>query len=292
MVSLSQKICVSILRIIKGKSIIGKALGKDAAPRAKPNPFLPTHRRFKRRDFQGCAVWEHDHFHDGSGDKPIIYYLHGGAYVLGMQAVYFTVLDKLARASKCKVIAPCYPLPPKDNVHSITAFARDHFNAICAKYGAENIVIAGDSAGANLALVTLTARRDAGLPQPRRAVLWCPLTDQSLSRPDMTAHREEQLLDADILRAAGRRYAADLDVSDPRVSPFYADLSDLAPITLFSGDRDLLHADILAFEDKLRKAGNAGEIIIGEGLPHDWMILPTPEAKAAISQTARFILAP
>lgn len=114
-------------------------------------------------------------------------YLHGGAYVLDLQAIQWNLIVGLLDRIDAKVIAPIYPLGPEASWDITTSAIREHFLGLVDQFGAENIVVCGDSAGGGLALLLAQAMRDDGLPQPKALVLFSPSLDLSGSGPDQPA---------------------------------------------------------------------------------------------------------
>ena len=84
------------------------------------------------------------------------------------------------------------------------------------------------------------------------------------------------------LRRAASLYAGDVPVRDPRVSPTFADLSGLAPMSIVTGDVDLLHTDILTFAEKARVAGVLSKLAVHGTLGHIFMLYPTPDRVSAL----------
>ena len=82
----------------------------------------------------------------------------------------------------------------------------------------------------------------------------------------------------------GEVWANGLDLTDPRVSPLYGDLSGLPHVTLTVGTWEVLYPDIMLLKEKLDQAGTACDLIVGERMIHCYPICPIPEAKAAQSE--------
>jgi len=107
-----------------------------------------------------------------------------------------------------------------------------------------------------------------------------------MAHPDMVQHPEEQLLDGNKILLAAERHAGDLGLEHPLISPIFGELTSLPPTWIFTGDKDLLHPDIMTSIDTLKSAGQFPTIDIATGMPHDYMLLPTPEGRAALSRIA------
>ena len=92
------------------------------------------------------------------------------------------------------------------------------------------------------------------------------------------------MLGIDGIRRMGEVWANGLELTDPRVSPLYGDLSGLGRVTLTAGTWEVLYPDILLLADKLEQAGADLEFLAAERMIHCWPICPIPEAKAALGQ--------
>ncbi len=103
--------------------------------------------------------------------------------------------------------------------------------------------------------------RDAGLPLPHRVVLISPWLDVSVSEPDQAAiEPSDVILMRPGLALAGRWYAGDLDVKDPRVSPLFGDLAGIPPILMFfCGSHDILVVDARRLAERAGRGRAAKE---------------------------------
>lgn len=98
-------------------------------------------------------------------------------------------MARIAEAARVTVVAPEYRLLPEHPYPAPLEDALAVFEALNARgYAAENVVLAGDSAGGHLALSVQLALRDAGRPQAACAALISPWLDLSASRPSCRAN--------------------------------------------------------------------------------------------------------
>lgn len=189
-----------------------------------------------------------------------ILYLHGGGYAVGSAAGYRHLTSRLARATGRTVWAPDYPLAPE---HPFPAALQ----SVVEVYGwlargsavtgsADRIAVAGDSAGAGLAIALCDEARAAGLPEPAALGLISPWIDLShrtaAARP---ASPGEAFLTPEFLDECAAAYAEPSRREDPRVSPILADLARLPPVVLDTASDDLIVADGLRLRDALHAAG-------------------------------------
>jgi acetyl esterase/lipase len=188
----------------------------------------------------------------GDGDD-VVFFLHGGAYVVGSAAGSVKLAGAIGARAGARVISVDYRLAPE---HPFPAGLDDALAAYRALLDSgvpsTRIAFAGDSAGGGLALATLLAARDAGLPLPSSAVLLSPWTDLTLSGASMT---EREALDAVLspagLAAMADTYRGQTDAKNPLVSPVLADLRGLPPLLIEVGSHEIL------LDDSLRLAARA-----------------------------------
>lgn len=229
----------------------------------------------------------------GEISDQVIYYLHGGAYLGGSPRSHRGLLAHFAKAAGCEVVALDYRLAPENPYPAALEDAVAGYRELLAEgIPASRIVIAGDSAGGNLALVTAIALRDAGLPLPAGLVLLSPWTDMSSSGQSMgsRAERDRMLTVLGISKAA-ETFAAGLPLADPRLSPLFAKLDGLPPTLIQVGDDELLLDDSTRFATAARRAGVDLRIEIEPKLWHVWQALAgwMPEADQAITRMGDFV---
>lgn len=170
-------------------------------------------------------------------------HLHGGGFTVGSPAAARSWAGALAARLGLEVILPDYRLAPE---HPFPA-GLDDAEAVVAdvleRWDPATVVVSGDSAGANLALVAVMDRRRASLPLPAALVLlspWLDLTVDRLDRPELV--RRDPLLNPEWLAACAVAYAPG-QFDDPRVSPLLGDLAGLPPTLVQGGSDDILAPD-------------------------------------------------
>jgi len=286
MASLRHHLIWTTLRLTRFRYRMGKDLAKNRAQRAEPVGLLKH--RFTRENFDGHPVWR---ISPKGKERPAktLYHLHGGGHVYGMLPLQFPIWADLADRANAEVIAPCYPLPPEFTARDVNEFCQNHFERIVGEKGLENITLSGDSAGAQLALSLSLFRKDNDQALPKRLILWSPWVDLSMTNPDIQNQLGAAILEPKSLIKAGRRFAGDLDIQDPQVSPLFGDLTGLPETHIFTGGRDLLYPDIMKFVDKAQTQGVDIHLTKEADMGHYWMFLPQPEAKKTVAQTAALI---
>lgn len=229
----------------------------------------------------------------GEVSDQVIYYLHGGAYLGGSPRSHRGLLAHFAKAAGCEVVALDYRLAPEHPYPAALEDAVAGYRELLAEgIPAEQIVIAGDSAGGNLALVTAIALRDAGVVPPAGLVLLSPWTDMSSSGKSMGSRAErDRILTVLGISKAAETFAAGRKLADPLLSPLFADLTGLPPMLVQVGDDELLLDDSTRLVAAARKAGVPALLSVKPRLWHVWQVLAgwMPEADQAISEMGDYV---
>ena len=190
----------------------------------------------------------------------LVLYFHGGGWVVGSLDGWDASVRSLAVASGCDVVSVDYRLAPE---HVFPAAADDAYDALAwvasdaGLAGGRPIVVAGDSAGGNLAAVSTLQARDHGGPPIALQVLIYPVTDSDLDRRSYHEYDGDELI-------VNRRdmiwfwdhYAPEPSARvNPYASPLRApSLAGLPPAYLVTAEHDPLRDEGFAFADRLRAA--------------------------------------
>lgn len=286
MTTLRYKLFETVLRLTKADRVIAKTM--DGAPNRVAKLPGRLKSRAEQVELEGQTVWI-IHPKSGPGEAAYIHF-HGGAYILGLMSLHFGLAAQLADRSGLSVVLPDYPLAPTAQVEEITAFANRVYDMATDRWS--RVKTGGGSAGGNLAMALALYRKTAELPQPAHILLMSPWVDLEMAHPANDGPSDEVCFsDATDLRRAAKLYAGDIPVTDPRVSPTFADLSGLAPISIFTGDVDLLHTDILIFAEKAKAAGILSKLAIFGTMGHIFMLYPTPDRESALIEMSDILRA-
>lgn len=210
-----------------------------------------------------------------------VLYLHGGAYVNSLLRAHWSIIGAVISATGATVTVPLYALAPEKDYRVGTTLIDAVFDSIVSARNSEKVVVMGDSAGGNAALTLALRRRDNGLSLPDHLFLFAPWLDLSLGDDEMKGlESRDIMLGVNGLRECGRMWAGDISPSAPSMSPLYADLQGMPPISIFQGDRDIFVVDARKFAVKARAAGVALDYHEYSGGFHVFMGLTfLPEAK-------------
>ncbi len=267
-----------------GPGMTAAIAGARAAALDLPSAKMRAKLDVSTRQFEGRDVW-HIRPKGGETTKTVLYF-HGGGYVYSAAKPHWDYLGHMAEKHGWSIVAPLYPLAPEAGAAEITAFALSVYKDMLTRHHAADLAIAGDSAGAGLAVATLMLARDAAVPLPSKAVLICPWLETNPAHPDQVAiEKRDAILSIQGISDAGKLYARDLPPTDPRVSPLHGDWSGMPPMLVFGGGDDILVTDARALKAKVPQIDYAEEA----GLIHDWPIFVFPESRKAQARMAAFV---
>lgn len=218
----------------------------------------------------------------------VLFYCHGGAFVVGPSSIEWLFAAKLATALNADLALYDYPKVPEHDASIIGAVTVDAYQLIADRYPAEQTVIGGTSAGGGLAVSTMLRLLRSGNELPSAAILFSPWLDMTVSHPDAAGFVDtDKLLPIEILRRDGELYAGSSDVADPLVSPRFAAAAELAalpPVAITAGANEILLPEAQEFTDKLTAAGVAATLHVEPFGQHAAVLAGAPEGAATLAQ--------
>lgn len=226
------------------------------------------------------------------GDRRVILYCHGGGYTSGNLGYSRILASKLANVTGHEVLSFEYRLAPE---HHFPAPLEDVTKAwdylMHLGYGARDIVVAGDSAGGNLALVLTMLLRDAGRLLPRRLVLMSPWTDMTASGKSYRERRDaDPMITMNYIQAVRAAYAPGRELSSPMLSPLFGDFDRFPPVLIQVGTNEILMSDSVRLRDRLVQAGIPCRLEVWPDMWHVFQMFPMKKASQAMDSVGRFLL--
>jgi epsilon-lactone hydrolase len=225
----------------------------------------------------------------------VILYLHGGSFIAGSIASHRTLAGNAALASRARALLIDYRLAPEHPFPAGLEDAAAAYEWLLSQGTAPGrIVLAGDSAGGNLALALLVRLRDSGRPLPAAAVCMSPNPDLTYSSDSWVFNaKKDVLIEERKERQAVAAYLRGADPRNPLASPSFADLRGLPPLLLQVGSYEVLRSDVERFAEKARQAGVRVSLEVWPGMQHEWQFTARiiPEGRRAIERIGRFVRA-
>lgn len=229
------------------------------------------------------------YYPEGRGPFPLLLYFHGGGWVLGSLDTADGVCRTLTNLTQSVTVSVGYRLAPEhpfpaavEDCYAATVWAADH--AIELGADPRRIVVAGSSAGGNLAAAIALLARAHSKPRIAAQLLICPVLD----RPDTTPSYRENAEGYDLTRAEmfwfWNHYMPDKTwEDDPRAAPLQAaELSGLPPAVIMTAEYDPLRDEGKLYADRLRDAGVPVYLKRCDGMIHSLIDVPE-EGRAALA---------
>ena len=219
--------------------------------------------------------------------KPVVLYLHGGAYVHNFTSQHWKAMAEWAKTTGCGIVAPNYPLLPLHTAAEAHPLMLRLYRDLLKGFPASRVLIMGDSAGGGFTLALAQQIRHDSLDLPRRLVLISPWVDVMGGDPSLQGR--DNWLTIDVLQKYGTAWAGQMDVSDPIISPLYGDMEGLPPTDLFTGTWEVFYTDVCKTYDKMKAAGVNVRLHVAEKMGHVYPLWPSPEGRKARHEIAKII---
>lgn len=214
------------------------------------------------------------------GAAPVVIYLHGGGFVVGGLHSHDDVCAEIRATTGLTVVAVDYRLSPE---HQHPA-ALDDAVAVTRAMAAEGpVLLAGDSAGGNLAAATSAAMRGSGLPILGQVLIYPGLGGDHSTGSYLTHAHAPMLTLADVEFYAGIRHGGQEPGRDASVAPLQdRDFSGLPPTLAIAAECDPLADDSHAYAAALNAAGGRAHAVTATGLVHGYL-----RARATVPRAAQ-----
>jgi acetyl esterase len=236
---------------------------------------------------------------EGAGPRPVVVFVHGGGWTFGNMDTHGPLMHWLAARSGWAVLGFEYRLAPEHpypagHEDTLAALAFVRAGQLGPECDAARMALAGDSAGANLALGAMLALRDAGLPQVATAALfygcYAPLFETESNREN----GQDYGLTTEMMRWYWANFLGGT-VEDPPAyaAPLLADLTGLPPLYLDAAGLDPLLDDTTLLSARLARAGVRHRVDIWPGVVHGFLRFQRdlPIAQAALEAAAEHLRA-
>ena len=212
------------------------------------------------------------------GPHPIVVYFHGGGWVLGDEQSDDPFCRDMCRRTGMIFVSVGYRHAPE---HRFPAAAEDGYAATCwiADHAAElggtpgSVLVAGWSAGGNIAAVACQLARDRGGPQIAGQLLVSPVTDCRFDRPSYNDNATGYFLTRSLMCWFWDIYCSPADRTDPRASPLRGKLAGLPPAFVVSSEFDPLRDEGIAYAEALAAAGVPVEQLQARGHFHSSFVM-------------------
>jgi len=212
---------------------------------------------------------------------PVLLYIHGGGWVIGSENSYDMLIRKLSICTEAVVVFPVYSLSPEakyptalEEIYSVLQYlynSAEEFNI-----DKNNIAIAGDSVGGNMATVIAIKAKKSGGAKLKFQCLFYPVTNADMDTKSYELFKDGPWLSKKAMEWFFDSYAPENIRNNIYISPLKAqedDLKDLPPTLIVTAENDVLRDEGEAYGRKLELAGVDVLNIRMNGTIHDFLML-------------------
>lgn len=223
----------------------------------------------------------------GKGSKCVLYF-HGGSYVDPPLIFHWRFLQVLTRRAGCSAVLPLYGRAPQHKCERTVLHMARVYKDVCKRFGVENVIIMGDSAGGGLALALTEYLAKKGAELPQKVVLLSPWLDV-----DMTGEYPNEDSDPTLskveLTTFGAAYRRDLPVGNYLASPLFGVTDKLPPLYVYVGENEMFLYDCIKLKRNCDSVGVFCQLKTYPDMPHVFVEYPMPDANEAKDEIVRLV---
>ena len=242
----------------------------------------------------------------GADPQKRLLYLHGGAFIIGSAKSHRYITSELSRTAGVAVLSINYRMQPEfktldSHVDTRVAYEWIFENGPEGSSRADQVFVAGDSAGGNLSLSVVAWARDKQMPKACGVICLAPLTDATLSSPTWISNtKSDPVLGPALgkiikfpksILSLASRYTTGAPVNDVYISPLLGDLSNLPPTLIQVSCDEMLFGDSIRYANKAAACGSDVTLQVWPVMVHVFQAFgpELPEAGEAFDRIANFI---
>lgn len=215
---------------------------------------------------------------DGKGKPNLILYIHGAGWVFGSSDTHDKLAREIASRTNSIVFLPDYDRSPEAKYPVAIEQCYAALLKIAADYqNGEDLYVAGDSVGGNMATVMTMLAKDRKGPKIAKQLLYYPVTDHSFDTDSYHQFAIDYYLNRDGMVWFWNQYLPKgQDSKIKEISPLQAsgeELEDLPPAMILTAEADVLRDEGEAYARNLRDAGVPVTQVRFQGMIHDFVML-------------------
>jgi acetyl esterase/lipase len=210
-------------------------------------------------------------------------FIHGGGYSRGSAHGHSPFVSRLAAKLNLKTRAIDYRLAPEHPFPAGLDDCEAAYKALRDGYDGP-LVLAGDSAGAGLALALCVRLKAQGEPLPDALILYSPWCDLTNTAESMTTKSDiDPMFEGHWFPIGADYYAPDADRTQPEISPLFADFAGFPPTLIQVGSDETLLDDSTRLDARMADAGVDVTCEVWDGMWHDFPLFQPllPEGRMA-----------
>ena len=244
---------------------------------------LETDTEFKAVDIHGIkAEWA---IAPGADLQKRTLFFHGGAFLFGSPYGHRKMSDKLSKMTGGVVLSVDYRMLPENGRKWSITDAQHAYHWILnnspeGRQAAEFLLVSGDSAGGNLALMLSSWSKRNASQRPDAVVAFSPSTDMTLMSPTIKGNQKtDKILGEGLgmlsklpapVRAWTGLFAMRINPANELASPLFGDLADLPPTLIHASSNEMLLGESIRYTNRAMAMGSDVKLQIWKDQIHDW----------------------
>lgn len=221
----------------------------------------------------------------------LLIYIPGGAFISGPAQHHWDSAQKIIRNKKYKVWMCDYPKSPENKILKISENIDAIYTSALEQFQANKISFIGDSVGATLITCLIQRLVIKNLVLPNKIILITPVMDASMSNPEIERiNKIDPILSKNGVLSAKKMCIDNNDLKNVMISPLLGSFKAFPNTILFLAENDIMYPDGKLAAQKMKKNNVELRVIIGDGMPHIWPLLPImKEAKISFNEIIRLL---
>jgi len=264
----------AVMASLRAATVLNK--GRLRGPAARPifddlisHTVAPEGVRYREDRVGGIAGWWCEP--DGAPADRAILHLHGGWFNWGTAEAFRSLVGQITLKAKTSAFIPDYRRAPEHPFPSALVDANACLDGLLES-GPKSVAVTGDSAGGNLALLSVLGLSAAYKDRIAGVVALSPVTDLTLSSDSWISRADsDPFFVKDQAQGLVDAYLAGHAPSDPAASPLCADLSGFPAVRVHVGEAEVLLDDALRWTALAVAAGVDARADVWDGLPHGFI---------------------
>jgi len=257
---------------------------------------------YEKVSLGGISTWKITT--ENSDPNKILLYFHGGAYVAGDARSYYPMMTHICKATDFTIYVPNYRLAPEHHYPSQLEDGIKSYKALINDLNLkpQQIAFGGDSAGGNLALVTLLKLKENNDDLPFAIFCLSPWADPLATGDTYNLEMcDKDAILGPIFKTAWTKYNSkayltyyvkdeDMDENNPYICPIKGDFTNSPPILIHVGTEELLLSDSRSMINALERDNVEYEYKEWDELWHVFQLESLiPEAQESFSLISKFL---
>lgn len=221
-------------------------------------------------------------------DDEILFFVHGGAFMYQPVFFHWRFLHSLALRTHLPIVMPIYPKVPHHNCEFAIKTLLEFYLHLIEERNPKKIYFAGDSAGGCIALALAEELKIRSSKTPEKIILLSPCLDLSYSQEEMMMRYQDSdpMILMQRLQVITGRWADNLPLNHPWVSPVFGCLEGIGEITLFVGTNEILIADARMLKKRLEDNNIRFNYHEVHDMFHTFAMFPVKEGFLALKEIA------